>query len=57
LSDVDALARATTTSRASRTVSSGGVMYLLTMIDESPALLLDVFPRMTLLALGLATLV
>jgi predicted MFS family arabinose efflux permease len=37
--------------------SAGGVMYLLAMIDESPSLLVDILPGMTIFALGLATLV
>jgi predicted MFS family arabinose efflux permease len=38
-------------------VSAGGVMYLLATIDESPGLLVDIVPGMTIFALGLATLV
>ena len=38
-------------------VSAGGVMYLLARIDDSPGLLVDVLPGMTIFALGLATLV
>jgi predicted MFS family arabinose efflux permease len=38
-------------------MSAGGVSYLLATIDESPDLLVDVLPGMTIFALGLATLV
>jgi EmrB/QacA subfamily drug resistance transporter len=38
-------------------VSAGGVMYLLATIDESPSLLVDILPGMTIFALGFATLV
>jgi predicted MFS family arabinose efflux permease len=37
--------------------SAGGVMYLLATIDESPSLLVDILPGMTIFALGLAALV
>jgi predicted MFS family arabinose efflux permease len=38
-------------------VSAVGVVYLLVTIDESPDLVVDVLPGMTIFALGLATLV
>jgi predicted MFS family arabinose efflux permease len=38
-------------------VSAGGVIYLLATIDESPSLLVDILPGMTIFALGLAALV
>jgi EmrB/QacA subfamily drug resistance transporter len=38
-------------------VAAAGVMYLIATIDESPALLVDIFPGTTIFALGLAMLV
>jgi EmrB/QacA subfamily drug resistance transporter len=38
-------------------VAAGGVVYLLATVDASPDLLRDIFPGMTILALGLAIVV
>jgi EmrB/QacA subfamily drug resistance transporter len=38
-------------------VAAAGVVYLLAMVDEAPDFLVDIFPGMTILALGLAIVV